>query len=96
MQCLMIKQASQRDERKRTHKKQALLFSIRCCNILQQLKSSILRTHKILYQVCLLFQSTANSFPNLSPIFFSNDTLPINRVETNQRKRQLLSASISL
>ena len=96
MQCLMTKQASQRDERKRTHKKQALLFSIRCCNIFQQLKSSIFRTHKVLYQVCLLFQSTANPFPNLSPIFFSNDTLPINRVETNRRKKQFLSASISL
>ena len=86
MQCLMTKQASQCDERKRTHKKQALFFSIRCCNIFQQLKSSI----------CLLFQSNANPFPNLSPVFFSNDTLSINRVETNRRKRQFLSASISL
>ena len=76
-----------------------LLFWIRCCNIFQQLKSSIFRTHKILYQICLLFQSTANPFPNLSPIFFSNDTIdtfPINRVETNRRKRQFLSARISL
>jgi len=96
MQCLMTKQASQRNERKRTHQKQALLFSIRCCNSFQQLKSSIFRTHKILYQVCLLFQSTANPFPNLSPIFFSNDSLPVSRVETNRRKRQFLSASISL
>ena len=53
----MTKQASQREERKRTHKKQALLFSIRCCNIFQELKSSIFRTHKILYQVCCCFSS---------------------------------------
>ena len=53
MQCLMTKQASQRDERKRTHKKQVLLFSIRCCNIFQRLKSSIFRIHKMLYKsVC--------------------------------------------
>ena len=41
-------------------------------------------------------QFASNPFPNLSPIFFSNDTLPINRVETNRWKREFLSSCISL
>ena len=82
-------------EKKNTLETSAIV-SIRCCNIFQQLKWSIFRTQKVLYQVFLLFQSTANPFPNLSTIFFSNDTLPINRVESNRGKRQFLSTSISL